>query len=259
MVFIRNTKRLYVLLFVLFIHVSVPFQASSAEPKSIKFAIGEWPPYTSEALDEFGFSARIVTAVIKEMGYQAEYEFMPWKRSYMAVESGSVWATFPIKYTQKRSEMFNFSDAIADSLYRFFYFGDKMKNTTWETYEDLQNASICASLGFWYIKPLEDAGLKLDIARMEKNSIDKLVLGRCDLLPINELVGWQIIKTKYADRIAEFGILEKPVTQSYDVHLLVSKKYQNTDVLLEQFNAALKRIKEKGVYNKILKTYEGSK
>ena len=44
---------------------------------------GEWTPYTSEKLENYGFFTEIVSEVCKEMGVVPKYEFYP--RDYFPV------------------------------------------------------------------------------------------------------------------------------------------------------------------------------
>jgi polar amino acid transport system substrate-binding protein len=49
--------------------------------KSIKLATGEWAPYTGQNLPEYGKTSAIVTHVLRNMGYQPEFQFMPWSNA----------------------------------------------------------------------------------------------------------------------------------------------------------------------------------
>ncbi|MCK5673052.1 MAG: transporter substrate-binding domain-containing protein, partial [Spirochaetales bacterium] len=88
----------------------------------IPMATGEWTPYTSESMEHYGFFTQIVTEVFKEMGVEYKYVFYPWRRCYDSVLNSSVWAAFPYSYTEERAQDVMFSDAIAYSSTKLFYY-----------------------------------------------------------------------------------------------------------------------------------------
>ena len=51
-----------------------------------------------------------------------------------------------------------------------------------------------------------------------------------------------------------FGTLKEPLTENL-LMVMVSKTYPKSDELLRKFNNAIETIREKGIYNQILKKY----
>jgi polar amino acid transport system substrate-binding protein len=81
-----------------------------------------------------------------------------------------------------------------------------------------------------------------------------LMKGRTDLLPLNELVGWRIIRNRFPQRMDRFRVLEPPYSKD-PLHLIVSKTYPGGDELLERFNRALQIVKNNYIYDGILERY----
>ncbi len=227
---------------------------SNAAQKVI-LATGEWAPYTSETMSGGGFFTEVVTAVFKEAGIEVEYKYFPWLRCEAEAKSGNVFAIFPYKETSERKQVFDFTDGIFSSKGRFFYMKNKItKEIKWDKFEDLKAYKIGGTLGYWYLKDFEKAGLKPDYANDDTASIKKLQAGRVDIVPADELVGWGIIKKEFPGEVSNFGVVKKPLNVD-NLSLMVSRSYPDSAAIKGRVNAALKRIKEKGIYSAILKKY----
>jgi len=75
-----------------------------AGAESVVLATGEWPPYTSEKLPEYGFVTKIVTAACNAGGITPEYHFYPWARAEMLADSCEVFAAFPYVITEEKKK-----------------------------------------------------------------------------------------------------------------------------------------------------------
>ncbi len=215
---------------------------------------GEWAPYTSEKMSQYGFFTEIVSAAFQEMGRKPEYKFYPWKRCEKQVLLGSAWAAFPYAHTPERAQKFAFSMGVLPAKSVFFYYDHKMKDVTWNKLEDLKNYRIGGVLGYFYKEEFEVAKLDVQYVTKEIMNIKKLILDRIDLAPINEPVGWDLIKTHYPDRVDKFATLEKAHQESL-LHLMVLKTDPASMQLLEKFDLALRKIKANGKYQQIVERY----
>jgi hypothetical protein len=65
------------------------FQTSSyAEKLTIKFATGEYYPFTTEKTVGKGIFPEIIDEIFRRLDYKAIYEFMPWQRTEKLTEVG---------------------------------------------------------------------------------------------------------------------------------------------------------------------------
>ena len=227
--------------------------SANVQAESLKLVTGEWSPYTSESLQGYGFITEIITGTFQEMGLAPEYEFHKWKRCYSLVIRGDVWAAFPYSFTEERAKEVLFSDTIGKSLTRFFYY-KKAKEYKYETLEDLKAYEIGGVKGYFYEDAFQQAGLNVSYTSDELSSLKRLAAGRVELIPLNELVGWDLIKKNFPDQAADFGVLEKPYDTS-ELRLIVSKAYPGSEELLNRFNTSLKKMKNTDNYRNILKKY----
>ncbi len=214
--------------------------------KNVPLTTGEWVPFTSASLDNYGAFTEIVSTVFKEMEMKPEYRFYPWSRCYDSVLKGRAWAAFPYSYTEKRAKEVLYSDAMYCSKTVFIYYEKNKgeKQYKFNKLKDLKKYKIGGVSGYFYESIFKDANVKVDYASKEISCLEKLKLGRIDLCPVNELVGWHLIKTHFPQDVDNFKILAKPLSVD-PLHLIVSKSYPNSKELLESFNTVLKRCVEK--------------
>jgi polar amino acid transport system substrate-binding protein len=216
---------------------------------------GEWEPYTGSKMENLGFFSEIAAAVFKEAGIPVKIEFYPWLRCEKLVQDGTAFATFPYIVTDERLATYKFTDPVANSTGRFFYVkGTLAKEPTWKTWADLKGFTIGVPLGYWCEKPMKDAGLSVQDVSNDETNFKMLQAGRVQMIVCDELVGWQIIKRLFPKEVDKFAVVTQPLNDS-ELRLMVGPKYPKSTELLAEFNAALKRIKDKGIYAEILKKY----
>lgn len=223
-------------LFVLFFSVPVFSQ-------DVVMVTGEWKPFTSQSMENQGTFTEIVTAVAKKMGVRPHYRFLPWKRCEYALLNKEALAAFPYAYNQERARHFEFSDEVAVSLTRFFYYKKTMDEFSWHTLDDLKPYRIGGVIGYFYEEEFERAGLNVEYTSKELLNLKKLISGRIDLFPVNEWVGWDLIRRHFPEEREQFGVLDKPHSIQ-GLCLMVRKDDPASMAFLDRFNHALKRIRK---------------
>jgi polar amino acid transport system substrate-binding protein len=231
-----------------------PTAPSYVDGNTIVLTTGEWAPYTSETLEEYGFFTEIVTAVFDEMGKTPKYVFYPWERAEKAVQDGAAWGAFPYSSNDERAKTFTWSDNIAYGQTEFFYYKPHMDTITWEKLEDLEPYVLGTVTGYYQEAMFAEAKLNVDLSADEASGVKKLQAGRIDLFPMSDLVGWALIKELFPDEVDNFAVLDKPLERT-ELCIMVSKSDDEALKLLEEFNAALQTIKDNGVYEEILSKY----
>ncbi|MBF0452460.1 MAG: transporter substrate-binding domain-containing protein [Candidatus Magnetomorum sp.] len=234
------------------------FSHSLLAEETLVLAAGEWPPYTSENMDNKGFMTEIVTQILKEMNLQAEIKFYPWRRCYEYVMRDKVFAAFPYSFTAERAQEVLFSDDIAFSTSKFFYYSASAEKPVYkyEKIEDIRHYKIGAVIGYYYEEQFKKEKLTVDYVAKESIALEKLFLGRTQLFPLDEMVGWELIKKTFPDQVTNFGTLEKPLDRS-SLKLIINKDNKKTLRLLKMFNHRLELFKKSSQYQSILKQYSG--
>ena len=228
---------------------------------SVKFATGEWEPYTGQKMEGHGMVTEIVTAACTAGGIKPEYEFFPWKRAESNVEIGNSFATFPYQAIKEREGKFLFSDVLCVSGMGILVHAGNKKTDTFEYAkpEDLKDFKVGIVVGTDAVKfPLQKVGCVPDEVQNADQNLKKLEMGRLDCVVDDKAVLYQAVKTAYGttpEKMTQFRFTVKGFGEASNYRLMVSMKYPNAKELLEKFNAGLKKIKADGEYKTILKKY----
>lgn len=145
------------LLAVIYFSMMTPIRSAH----QIKLISGEWPPYTGEDLESQGIAAAIVTHILGQMGYRAEYEFMPWELGEALAGASQrddeVRGIFPYMKTAEREKQFYFSRGIINIVNTAFYHKEHTpKAAEIDSADDLSAYRILTLQGYDYhpdIKP----------------------------------------------------------------------------------------------------------
>lgn len=239
-----STKKLLIPIVLVTVFVT---SVAPSNAQSIRLATGEWIPFTSENMEHYGKFSERVSIVLKEMGVSFGYVFYPWNRCYDSVLKGKVWAAFPYSFTAERAEKVWFTDALSCSKTVFFYYQNPKtpEKFIYDSLEDLKRYKLGGVRGYFYESLFNKAGLSVDYVNKEIGALEKLKLLRVDLVPVNDMVGWNLIYANFPEEIQNFRVVDKPLSVS-PLRLIVSKDYPGSEALLERFNMALKIAIEKG-------------
>jgi len=229
------------------------FQAP-AVGQELVIMTGEWKPFVSADLDKYGFTAEVVRKACLAAGIMPSFQFAPWPRCEANVKHGKVFAAFPYTATDERSTFSHFSKPFSKSRTVFFYHKSKLKPFTFSHPGELKLYLIGGVRGYYYEPVFNKAGLSVDYSNNEIDSFKKLFHGRVDIVPLNELVGWETAKSLYANAKDIFSTTESALDESA-LSLMVSRKYPEAENLLRRFNNGLKEIQSTGAYKEIFSKY----
>ena len=222
--------------------------------RNIILLTGEYAPYVSTDMDNYGFTAEIVSYAFLSVGIETEFEFGSWEKAEKKIATGKYFASFPHKRTIERQKFAYFSDPIAWSKSIFFYMKGKIKSVDFEGIRDLKTYKIAGVKGYYYVPMFKRAELNVSYSSNSEIAFKKLYLEQVDLVPENEFVGWLIIEKLFPDEMWRFGASLKALNED-SLHLMVSKKHPDAKILLKKFNQGLKNIIKKGIYRSLLKKY----
>jgi len=178
------------ILYIIIFYSLIPF-ANSAE--KITLANGEWAPYLSKDLKQYGYISHIVTEAFAEEGIQVEYVFLPWKRGFEEAKDGKYQGSLIWGYNEERAQDFLYSDTVADLGTSLFH--QKSKTIEWTEAADLKDYRIGGVVGYAYgVEDLEKSGvLKIDRIGKDVGNYKKLAAGRLDIVLEDTEVGFETI------------------------------------------------------------------
>ena len=70
--------------------------------EKITISNGEWPPFFSQELKDYGITSHIVSQAFKLENIEVQYKWYPWKRAFHLAKNGDIEATVGWEKTKKR-------------------------------------------------------------------------------------------------------------------------------------------------------------
>lgn len=227
----------------------------SQGPSSIRLTNGEWPPYLSKDLPNNGPSSQVVAEAFKLQGIDVEWGWYPWQRSYTLAEEGKFDGSVIWSENAKRQAAFEYTEPVLEERRVLFHL--KGRSIDWNTIADLGKYKIGGTIGYEYSQEFQDAEksgvINVDRIPEEGNNFKKLIAKRIDLFVATERVGYSLAKKVLdANQTAQITHADKPIdVQRWSV--IISNNSPNQAYFVEQFNLGLKKLKDSGRYDEIMK------
>lgn len=227
---------------------------SNAE-KTIRLASGEWKPYISEELDNYGPYSQIISEAFALEGVRVEYRFYPWKRAVYLARTGQSDGSVAAVRTPEREKMFFYSNKPVFVTDRVFFY---LKDTgfDWTNIDDLKNIRIGATQEYYYshaFRKAENAGIiTVERARNDSLNFRKLLRGRIDVFPVSREVGYSILKSEFGHEESKLVTHHPTPLTSSSFHVILSKKIVANEDTIEAFDKGLEKLKDSGRYTEII-------
>lgn len=227
--------------------------------EKVRLANGEWPPFTSEKLKHYGVYSHIVTEAFALEGLKVEYQFFPWARSYHNVKEGTWDGSLTWAQTPEKKKYVFFSDPVL--LHKKVIFHLKPFKFNWRKIDDLKGLRIGAIRGYTYGEEFDQAAksgsLHVEYTTNEMQNLKKLMTHRIQIFPSDIDVGYDLIRTRFTPEEAGlFTHHEKPIQKAYTCVIFTKKNPEKSRELLAIFNRGLKKLKESGLYAKLMEASE---
>ena len=230
------------------------FFCSSLAAETIVITTGEYIPDYSKNYMHYGLTPHIVTEAFALEGVKVEWQFMPWARAMHLAQNGHVDASCCWAKNKERQENFLYSDPIQSRYSVFFHL--KSFKFNWETIKDLESTTIGGVIGYTYGNALdraEKAGkLTFYRAHSEKQGFNLLLLGRISLFVGDKRTGYSMLSDFFETEKVKLITHHPKATKIYHNHLIISKKHEKNEQLLNLFNRGLKKLKEIGKYDQFI-------
>lgn len=223
-----------------------------AQEQRVRFAIGEWPPYTTAAnLPQNQVAQRVVKEAYESQGYQVEFDYFPWSRAFKLASGGKYDGTFPWIKNDERSELFLYSEAIFTQTVVFFYHQDTA--FSWEEIDDLKQYNIGGTQDYQTVFFLNQYGIDQTLSIDEQASFNKLLKRRIDAYPTGKIRGQYLLNTLLSDSEAsQIKSHSKPLFED-DMHILLPKHNpERSQLLIEVFAQGLEELLTSGRYQEIM-------
>lgn len=225
------------------------FTSNPWAKQTIKISTSEWPPYISKDSPNYGYISQTIEEAFALVDIDVEFVFMPWARAYQEAKVGHVSATSYWYKDHKHAEYFYFSEPLSSEKVVFFRLKSE-KPSTWQSLSDFDGLAIGLTRSFTYTKELwqyaENNSDSISIVTTDEQNFKKLLLGRIDITPAQEIVGWSHLQSLFAKvQINRVEMMQPPLTIQTG-HLLFPKVNKNSKELLKQFNEGLSILTKNG-------------
>jgi polar amino acid transport system substrate-binding protein len=220
---------------------------------SISITVGEWPPYVSADLKDYGVAPRIVSAAFDAVGVKADYAFFPWMRALSSARDGKYDATLLWVRTSEREKDFIFSDIVITGKAVFYHL--KARPFSWKTVDDLVGLNIGGLSSGSY--PWFDAALKagkdlrMDRVSDEVTNFQKLLVGRIDIFSLDQLTGSSILAKHFTPAEIKRITFDPHPIEAWEYCLMFSRKSAKAERMVALFNQGLKRLRQSGAYARL--------
>jgi polar amino acid transport system substrate-binding protein len=222
----------------------------------VKLACDDWSPYYGPNMKNKGPIAEIITQAFKRVGYEVKIDFITRAKLLEKLKTGKYDAGFSAYYSIQRAKDYIFSEPIGVCS-RVAFLKKKTTQIIFKKLADLKSFRIGVTRAHIYDVPeFDDAEFlnKIESTSNEAN-ITNLIKGRIDLVIIDKVVAQYLIDKKFMDNKSKLDFLDF-TDRKGELYLIISKKSEVSGQLKRDFNYGLKKIKEDGTFDRIVKKYE---
>jgi polar amino acid transport system substrate-binding protein len=246
---------------VLGLFLVLSFSSICFSGETVRITTGEYSPFSSEKLKDYGIIAQIITESFALEGIKVEYGFFPWGRAYDLAKEGDWDSSSFWVFSKERAEDFLLSDPLMESDTVFFPL--KSFQFDWDDINDLKGIDIGATIEYFYgedFKKAEESKMIIvDRVPTDKMNFRKLLQGRIKIFPIDQYVGSNLLRTDFKPEENNLITFHPKPLLSQKYYLLFSKKVEKNKQRLELFNKGLKRLKESKRFDQLLLQFQQGK
>ena len=233
--------------------VDNPVASTSDVQRTITIATGEYPPWTGAGLPDNGQVNQVIQAAFASENIAVKFFYLPWKRAFEETRQGRFDASsYWYDSTERRTFML-FSDPLVINRTVFFQRSEDPP-IQWQTFADLSNYKLSATVGFTYTEAFYQAvdSKVIDplMVPSDTQNIKLLIAKRTDLFATEEMSGFYMAAQLHIDP-RKLRVIE-PALSTPTGYLLISKVHPEGEHIMALFNRGLKTIKANGTYQKIL-------
>lgn len=226
-----------------------------AQPARIEFAVSEWPPAEySVGSEARGYHVDTVRAVLASLGLTAGFSFYPWKRAEMLAQRKEVSALLSLHPTPERKAQLYFShEPLSSSDNVLFVL--RGREFAAPRVQALVGKTVGTTAGYNYGEAfahlVSQGAVTIDAATTDEQGMRKLVAGRFDAFLCDRVVGLGLLRSlELREQVSVLPL----VVSSVPLHAAFAKTDANAQ-LIPKFDAALRKLKKSGEWQRIMDGY----
>ena len=235
---------------------------TNSTAETIRITSGEWEPFISQHIYQFGLDSHIITEAFKLEGIDIEWGFFPWQRSYENAKDNDEWDASCCWWPDDETkDEFLMSDPITETSFVFYHL--KSYKFKWDSFQDLKGIKVGATIKYHYgnkfMNAIEAKTLNVQNAPKDEFNFRKLIAGRIEIFPNDPAVGNAQIRNNLSPEEANLITYSPKKFGESTLHLIMNKNKKRSKYFLDKFNAGLNKLKASGQYQKMLKDLEAGK
>ncbi|AGZ33266.1 amino acid ABC transporter substrate-binding protein [Pseudomonas sp. SWI6] len=218
----------------------------------LRLVTDDWAPYVYQHDGQpKGIDYEVTTEVFKRLGFDVEWQFLPWKRCLAMVEQGLADGVMDIFETESRKPYMVYPDEPMSDV-EFVLFQASVRRHPVTRLEDLTGLTVGTSPGYSYGASFSESPyFRREAAPTHEANFGKLMLGRIDLLVTDRRVGRYLRKQLGLERQVE----ELPLMISRQAQYLGLARKPGREDLARHFSEELQRFKQEPAYAAINNRY----
>ena len=226
-----------------------------SETPTLKMAGHSWEPYISNQLPANGLAVNIVMEVFARAGYQVEMEFMPWQRVAEEMSTGNIDMSVASWYNETRARETQFTEPYLDN--ELVIIKRKLDQLTYSTQDEFKTyvnkrgyrLGVFKDYGygdyFSEIAPLVSLNYYKYCTQMIRDVANKST-------DIALLDHWTAQNSLDNSKNIADHLEVMPTLIKRSLHVTITKKRADHQVIAEAFNKSLAEMKKDGSYQAIL-------
>ena len=227
--------------------------ALTARAEPLRIVTEAWAPYVYEENGQpTGLDYEISAEVLRRLGVEVEWQFLPWKRCLLAFEQGQADGILDIfRIPEREAHMLFVEEPLSDVEFVLFY--SRSRPYPYRQLDDLRDLLIGTSPGYWYNdQAFRDSRLfSREEAPSHEANLGKLVRQRVDLVVNDRRAGLFLA--------AQLGLGEQigynPKAVGTDRLYLALRQTTELAALAARFSAELRRFKQENAYARLQARY----
>jgi polar amino acid transport system substrate-binding protein len=219
--------------------------------KTIRIASLEWDPYTGKDLKNEGLMSDIVRSAFEKVGYEVEFHYAPWARTYEKTKEGKFDAIMGLSYKLDRENYFSYSDVVFENEIVFLMRKDH--DFTYASNNDLKGKTIGIIKNSFLANVLAQYDIKSE-GYSNLNTLVRVINGNRIELAADYKIAFQKAIIDEGLKEADFKFTERAFIKDR-IHVGFSKKVQGHEELRDKFNDGLVELKTSGDLKRIFKAH----
>lgn len=227
---------------------------SNINAKLITIAADPWPPYIDFTKDSGGFCIEVIQAALASKNYKFDIKNVPWARAMRGVKFGHYDILPNAWFTKERETDYLFSNPYAFNELKLVI--KKGEYFNFNGLKSLDRLTLGVINGASYGSEFDQSTSfnKVITSNMLIN-IEMLINDRIDMTLEDELGLIKFIGERKPNLLNQIEFVE-PSFSKKALHIAISRDNPLAKQIIQDFNSGLKKIKNNGTYDSILRKYQ---